>query len=468
MAKVVANLSRVLDSVRLDPGGFADLRLTDSQSTSVLIRNGVLEQTGHTHTCGVAAKALVNGAWGFYSTSDSATESARFALELAIKMARAASRGMGEKAEVFREWSFMENVPLRVGINPREIPLEEKIKVADEFEKNIRKVDVRIASSTAAVGDGVRRDTISNTLGTIVECESCFVRVSGSAVSKEGTLTQQVSESMASTDGWEAVERFDTTEKGVQVGTRARDLLSASPPPSGKMSVVMDPSLVGVYIHEAFGHAAEANAVKAGTSVLAGKLGQVVGSREVSVYDDPTIPGAAGSFTFDSEGTRMARRTIVENGVLVGYLHSLETASWLKSKPNGAARAMDFSSIPIIRMSNTFVGAGEMKLEELLELVKEGVYLTKSYGGYVDTVRSQFLFSAQGGNAIRDGKLAESIQNVSMSGMTLEVLEKTVGVGEGMELAFPGTCGKGGQWVPVNGGGPNLAVRDIVVGGRGG
>jgi len=465
---MAVNLSGVLGSVKLDPGDFADLRMTDSQSTSVLIRNGVLEQTGHTHTYGIAARALVDGAWGFYSTSNSTTESARSALELAIKMARAASRGMGERADVFRDWSFRESVPLRVGIDPREVPLEEKLKVAADFEKNIRKVDIRIASSSAAVGDGVRRDVICNTLGSIVECESCFVRVSGSAVSKEGALTQQASESMASTDGWEAVEKFDTTEKGVQVGTRARGLLSASPPPSGKMSVVMDPSLVGVYIHEAFGHAAEADAIKAGTSVLAGKLGKVVGSREVSVYDDPTIPGAAGSFPFDSEGTRTARRTIVENGVLVGYLHSLETASWLGSMPNGAARAMDFSSIPIIRMSNTFVDAGDMKLEELLELVREGIYLTKSYGGYVDTVRGQFLFSAQGGNAIRGGKLAEGIQNVSMSGMTLEVLEKTMGVGERIDLAFPGTCGKGGQWVPVNGGGPNLAVRDVVIGGRGG
>lgn len=461
-------LGRILESFSLDSEGFADLRIADSQSTSVLIRNGAIEQTGHTHTHGVAARALVSGAWGFYSTSNSTTESAKYALESAIKMAKAASLRIGEKAEVFREWSFREKVPLRVDIDPREVPLEEKINVATDFEEHIHKVDERIVSSTAVVGDGVRRDAVANALGSRVEYEVCFVRVYGSAVSREGALTQQVSDGMAATRGWEAIEEFDTTEKGVQIGSRARDLLSASPPPSGNMSVVMDPSLVGVYIHEAFGHAAEADAVKAGTSVLADKLGKVVGSREVSVYDDPMIPGAAGSFPFDSEGTRTVRRTIVENGVLMGYLHSLETASWLKSKPNGAARAMDFSSVPIIRMSNTFVDASDMKLEELLELVKEGVYLTKSYGGYVDTVRGQFLFSAQGGNVIRDGKLAERIQNVSMSGMTLEVLEKTMGVGERMELAFPGTCGKGGQWVPVNGGGPNLAVRDIVVGGRGG
>jgi len=464
---VADDLSLVLNSVKLDPDGFADLRLTDTQATSVLIRNGTMEQTSHTHTYGIAARALLSGAWGFYSTSSSTIESAKSALELAIKMGRAASQRVGERAHVFREWSFRETLPLTVSIDPREVSLEEKIKVAADFEKNIRKVDERIVSSSAVVADSVRRDVILNSLGTRVESENCYTRVFGSAVSKEGILTQNVSDGIASTEGWEAVERFNTTEKGVQLGERARNLLTASSPPSGKMPVVMDPSLVGVYIHEAFGHAAEADAVKAGTSVLAGKLDKTVGSENVSVYDDPTITGAAGSLQFDSEGTRTERRLIVENGILKGYLHSLETAAWMGVKPNGASRAMDFSSMPIVRMSNTYVEAGDMKLEELLELVKEGVYLAKSYGGYVDTARGQFLFSAQGGNIIRNGELADGIQNVSMSGMTLEVLEKTIGVGEEMELAFPGTCGKGGQWVPVNSGGPNLAVRDIVIGGRG-
>ncbi|MGQ9515114.1 MAG: TldD/PmbA family protein [Thermoproteota archaeon] len=463
---MIDELRKALESLDFDKG-FADLRLTEVQSTSVLVRNGVIEQTTHTHTRGIAARVLMDGAWGFYSTSDVTKESAKSALLFAKKMADVASHNVREKADVFRERTFIEKVPIKVKVDPRNVPVEEKIKVASDFERNIRTVDERIASSSTSVYDGAKVEIVLNTLGSEVRSESCFTAIFGSATSREGALTQNVRDGVASTEGWETIENFDTTEKGVQLGMRARDLLSASPPPSGKMSIVMDPSLVGVYIHEAFGHAAEADAIKAEMSVLAGKLGKKVGSETISVYDDPTIPGAAGSFVFDSEGTRATRRKIVENGILTEYLHSLETAAWLKTEPNGAARAMDFSSPPIVRMSNTFVAAGDMELEELFELVKNGVYLIKSYGGYVDPARGQFLFSAQGGYFIKDGELGESIQNVSMSGMTLEVLEKTIGVGKKMELAFPGACGKGGQSVSVDGGGPNLAVKDIVVGGRG-
>jgi TldD protein len=117
-------------------------------------------------------------------------------------------------------------------------------------------------------------------------------------------------------------------------------------------------------------------------------------------------------------------------------------------------------------MGNTIVLGGDMSLEELAEAVKDGIYLAKSYGGYVDTSRGQFYFSAQEGYLIRQGRIGPRVQNVSMSGLTLEVLENTVGAGRDVEVAFPGTCGKQGQWIPVAGGGPHLAVRGVVVGGR--
>jgi TldD protein len=127
---------------------------------------------------------------------------------------------------------------------------------------------------------------------------------------------------------------------------------------------------------------------------------------------------------------------------------------------------MDFSSKPIVRMSNTFIENGEYNLEELAEMIKNGIYLAKSYGGYVDPARGQFYFAAQEGYLVENGKIGKKVQNVSMSGLTLDVLENVLGVGNDLKLAFPGTCGKDGQWIPVSGGGPHLAVKDVVVGGR--
>jgi len=242
-------------------------------------------------------------------------------------------------------------------------------------------------------------------------------------------------------------------------------LLNAEKPPSGKMDIVMDPSLVGVYVHESFGHAEEADSILAKDSILEGKMGKKLGSELINIYDDPTLPGLRGSYYYDSEGTKSVNRQLVKEGVQVGYLHSLETAAKMNAIPNGAGRAMNFNHRPVVRMGNTYIDAGDHSFEELLETIKNGVYLENSYGGYVDTAKGEFYFSAQGGHKIENGELGAAIQNVSMSGLCLEVLERTVAVGKDLEFAFPGSCGKASQWVPVHAGGPPVAVKQIVVGG---
>ncbi|MCK5047125.1 MAG: TldD/PmbA family protein, partial [Candidatus Heimdallarchaeota archaeon] len=221
-----------------------------------------------------------------------------------------------------------------------------------------------------------------------------------------------------------------------------------------------------VYVHESFGHAEEADAILAKDSILEGKMGKNIGCELINIYDDPTLPGLRGSYLYDSEGTKAIKRDLVKEGVQIGYLHSLETAAKMGAKPNGAARAMNFNYRPIVRMGNTYIDAGDSSFEELFESIKNGVYLEKSYGGYVDTAKGEFYFSAQGGHIIRNGELAEAIQNVSMSGLCLEVLQRTVAVGKDLRFDFPGSCGKQSQWVPVHAGGPPIAVKEIVVGGQ--
>jgi len=262
------------------------------------------------------------------------------------------------------------------------------------------------------------------------------------------------------------VEEVNPVEMGAKVGSRAAALLSALSPPSGRMNLIMDPALVGVFIHEAFGHAAEADGVLGNMSVLAGKIGKQVGVPSITVIDDPTMEGLRGSFPYDSEGTKSRRRTIVKEGILKEYYHSLETAAKMGAEPNGAGRAMDFNFKPIPRMGNTYIEARDMSFEELCQEVKEGVYLVKSYGGYVNPAVGQFYFTAQEGYLIKDGQVGPLTQNVSMSGLTLEVLSNIIGIGKDTKMAFPGTCGKAGQSAPVSGGGPHLAVANVVVGGR--
>jgi TldD protein len=155
---------------------------------------------------------------------------------------------------------------------------------------------------------------------------------------------------------------------------------------------------------------------------------------------------------------------IVDKGVLKGYIHSLETAAKMGVEPNGGGRAENFNFKPIPRMGVTYVDKGDMSFDELCQEIKEGIYLSRSYGGYVNPAVGQFFFTAQEGRIISKGELGPLVQNVSMSGLTLEVLSNVLGVGKDLEMAFPGTCGKG-QAAPVTGGGPPLAVKNVVVGG---
>jgi TldD protein len=462
----LSEIKTLVGSLKLEKEDFADFRITEVESTSLVVRKGNVEQVMHDISIGGAARVLVNGSWGFYYTTDLSSEGIRLALEKAYKAAKALSENVIEKSKVKIERTYEDEVKLNVKIDPRSISLEEKVKVVLEFDKNIWKGNEGIATTSVALSDSVKKEYIVNSYGTEVKYEVCSTRISGSAVAKEGDLIQNVSTSVGESRGWETIKEFDYVKEGQELGKRGVELLKALPPPSGKMNVIMDQSLVGVFIHEAFGHASEADAVKANRSILSGLIGKKVGDEAISVTDDPTIPGMRGSYPYDSEGTKAEKREIVRNGTLVGYLHSLETAAYLNAKPNGAARAMNFSSKPIVRMSNTFIENGEYSLEELAEMIKNGIYLAKSYGGYVDPARGQFYFTAQEGYLVENGKIGRKVQNVSMSGLTLDVLKNVMGVGNDLKLAFPGTCGKDGQWVPVSGGGPHIAVKEIVVGGR--
>ena len=465
MEELMDRARRVIEHFAIEKKDFLDVRFFLGEATTINIRNGTAEHISSESNIGAALRALIGGAWGFSTTKSFEEKDLLAAMETAVSAARAMKKYIGESGTVPDKYVYKGVAPLKVRTDPREIALEDKIKVAVELEKNIRK-DERIKVSQASLTDIVQREVIVNSLGTEVDVSNCYVRVGGNAVAREGTLIQNASDSVGTSRGWETVEEVDPAELGTRVGDRAVALLSALSPPSGRMNLIMDPTLVGVFIHEAFGHAAEADGVLGNMSVLRGKIGKQVGVLGVTVIDDPTMEGLRGSFPYDSEGTKTRRRVIVKDGILREYYQSLETAAKMGAEPNGAGRAMDFNFKPIPRMGNTFIEGRDMSFEELCQEVKEGVYLVKSYGGYVNPAIGQFYFTAQEGYLIKDGEVGPLTQNVSMSGLTLEVLSNIIGIGKEVKMAFPGTCGKAGQSAPVSGGGPHLAVANVVVGGR--
>ncbi|RLI34343.1 TldD/PmbA family protein, partial [Candidatus Bathyarchaeota archaeon] len=267
-------------------------------------------------------------------------------------------------------------------------------------------------------------------------------------------------------EGYELIKGLKPEDISVKAAEKAVSLLSAKAAPAGKFTAILDPAVVGLLAHEAFGHNSEADHVISGESIIAGMVGKRVASPLVTLLDDPTVKGAYGSYRYDSEGTPGVRKVLIEDGILKGYLHSLETAAMMGVEPNGSARAIEHLHQPLVRMSNTYIKPGDWTLDEMLEDTREGVYLKGGYWGYVFTERGQFACNVEEGYTIRNGELFEHIRNVSFGGLTLETLKNIDAVSRDFELKLPGMCGKGGQAMYVDGGGPHVRVKEVILGGQ--
>ena len=344
---------------------------------------------------------------------------------------------------------------LKPKVDARNISIEEKVELLRDIEKELK--DKHIVSTKVVYIETFKKFHYKDSSGVEVYYEVPRIGVIIQAVAKDKTL-QFYSERLLKPAGYE-VFNDNVFEIARKVREVLKDLVKAKSPPSGKMNVVMDSTLGGVFIHEAFGHAVEADHVLQGASVVSDKLGKKVADESVNVYDDPTLK-EFGFFPFDDEGVKAERKTIIENGILKSFLHSRETAMKLGGKPgNSRAQGLNF---PIVRMSNTFIDKGDYSFDELLEEAKNGVYLIGSRGGETNPATGYFQFNAQYGYIIKDGELAEMIRDVSLSGNTLEILKD---IKLGKDLSFdPGFCGKDGQLVPVSDGSPPSLIKALVGG----
>ncbi len=444
-------------SYGLDLGAdFVEVREEVKSDTGIKLVDGVVRENSTGTFYNVGVRVLYRGGWGL-ATVGSLSE-VKEAVDRAFKLAKVSSRG-NEPIEV--DWpTFTGRERVKAEIPPWEISNEEKLKLAREQEEQAKLDKVR--NINIVYRDARVRRRVINSLGTNVEQELPYVIMYAYVFSYEDGVTESAFESKGGTKGLELFKDLDIGEKAAR---RAIESLKAKPAPAGAFTAILGPKLAGVFIHEAFGHAAEADSVLEGMSVLEGKLGEKVGIEEVSVIDDPTIPGLFGSYFFDDEGSRARRKHIVKDGILMGYMHSLETSSKLKAEPTGNARAMDSLNPPIVRMSNTFIDKGTWKFEEMLSEIKEGIYAFGSLYGYVLPEKGQFMFKAEGGWWIERGELKHRLREVAIAGLTLEVLHNIDAVGDDVAMD-PGFCGKEGQYVPVTTGAPHIRVKNLVFGGR--
>jgi TldD protein len=440
---------------------YAEARAQKLYKTALTLKETRVEAAKQGIENGVAIRVLVNGAWGFASVGSLDSAILEAAVSDACRMAKLASARLKTPIALAEAKVVTDRIVSKPKKNPADIPMEDKIKTALSINKASLGFDKRIKSCTVDYFDLTGTSFFVNSDGTSIEQDKLYVwgRITASAIN-EGVFTFS-REEIGSTAGYELFDTQTPQVLGEKVAKRAIEQLSAKSPKGGKFPVVLGPNVVGVFVHEAFGHLAEADLALSG-GVLASNMGKKIGSDLVTFYDDGTLEGAFGAFKYDDEGVPSHKTLLIKDGVVSGLMHNRETAKKFNAQPTGNARAEDFRVEPIIRMRCTYMAPKDQTFEELLEKVKFGYYF-KSFRGGQANLDGTFQVGIQEGYEIVKGELGAPIRDASISGNTLETLHKVDAVGKDFMLD-PGRCGKG-QTAFICDGGPHIRVNEVVVGG---
>ncbi|MEN6592171.1 MAG: TldD/PmbA family protein [Methanobacterium sp.] len=446
MGKIIVLLEEKAD--------YVDLRISESLNNVIVMKDGKVQEITSGNNWGGCVRVLKNGAWGVsFTTNPGKMEDAG---KSALKLANALDNNV-KLADIE---PTHDNVKSKAKLKLQDVSLDEKKEAMSAAEKaaNLE----AIVSTTINYVDGEGTTIFANSEGTDLQIEESRVALFMNAVAASDGIIQFGHKSTGGAAGFEVIQKEDLEKFGRVTAEKAIRLLKAELPPSGKFPVVMDPELTGVFIHEALGHASEADLILQNDSILKGKMGTQIGSSLITIVDDATMD-AFGYYPYDSEGVKTRKNILVKDGVLRSLLSSRETASQLDITPSGNARSV-VGDQPIVRMSNTYLKPGELKFEELIEDMDNGIYLKGSRGGQVDTGKGVFQFNAAESFLIKNGEVTNPLRDVSLSGNILEMLLKVDGVGSDFKMGV-GFCGKSGQTVPVGDGGPHVRVKEATVGG---
>ncbi len=452
---VAQELAEVIKRYEAD---YIEAHLEESQTSHITYRGRELESTGRATAAGGNVRALVRGGWGFVSFNNLNELPGR--VELAVKQAQFAGKEASKLATIE---PVVDVVPAEPDRNPVTIPLAEKKQVLDEYNDIIWHTP-EIQTSIIGYADGRKKTIFLSSSGSYIEQERADITLRLAAIAARDGEVQQVGLSAGSRGDFGLIQGLHQPVE--QMSRHSVELLSAPQVKGGEYTVVLDPVLAGVFVHEAFGHLSESDFVYENDRVREiMTLGKQFGSEQLNIVDTATIPGLRGSYKYDDEGTPATRTYLIREGKLVGRLHSRETAAKMKEKPTGNARAINYRYPPIVRMTNTYIEPGSVSFEDMIGDIKEGIYAKNWYGG--TTSMEMFTFSAGETYMIRNGKLAEALRPVVLTGNVFTTLKNIVAIGNDLEMNQGGGCGKGEQVpLPVSNGSPHIRIRRCLVGGK--
>jgi len=444
-------------------GDYADLYFEYLLTSSISIDESMVKSAAQGVSMGVGVRVISGERTGYAYSDDLSPEKIKKAAHVAAHIAAGPS-----KVEKFglNEGSRHNLYPVLVA--PTETAFTERVDLVKRADRAARAYDSRIFQVQAAYADNLRYVMVATSDGVLTIDRQPLARLSVSALARHNGGSPQ----RGHAGGGGRVElSFFLNEKtpehfAKEAAREAVTMLDAVDAPAGEMTVVLGPGWPGILLHEAVGHGLEADFNRKGVSAFSGRVGQKVASELCTVIDDGTINSRRGSLNVDDEGHTTQRNVLIENGVLKGYLQDKLSSTLLGSNSTGSGRRESYAHIPMPRMTNTFMLAGESDPTDIIRSVPKGLYCVNFGGGQVDITSGNFVFSASESYLIEDGKLTRPVRNATLIGNGPEALKYVSMVGNDLKMDEGiGVCGKEGQSVPVGVGIPTLKIDRMTVGG---
>jgi TldD protein len=451
---------RVLSTALRTGGDFAEVFVEDRRSSSARLDDGRIEDLTSGLDRGAGIRVVRGETTGFAHTADLTDAGLTAAAEAAAAAAKGGSGGVREIALTRRDAPR----PHEVQILPEDVPKARKVELLQRADAAARAEGSAIRQVSATYADSHRRILVANSDGLLASDDSVRTRVGVNAVAVGDTGMQTGYQAPGRSVGFELFDEIDIEDVARTASRRALDMLKARPAPSGRIPVVLRKGAGGVLFHEACGHGLEADLVGKDASVFRGRVGEQVASPLVTLVDDGTYAREWGTFAIDDEGHPAQNNTLIENGVLTDYMWDFLRARKEGRPSSGNGRRMSYQHLPMVRMTNTYVLAGEDDPDEIIRQTERGVYCVQLGGGQVNTATGDFVFGITEAYLIENGEITDPIRAANLIGNGPEVLQAIDAVGNDFET-WTGMCGKDGQSVPVSSGQPTVRVRGMTIGG---
>ena len=461
----VADLTRVFGTIMAHDVDYADLYFQYSRSEAWSLEEGIVKSGSFNIDEGVGVRALSGEKTAFAYSDDISA----LALGDAAKAVRAiAAAGQQRKAKAGPALKKAAAHTLYVPLDPlASLEATAKVKLLERLESYARAEDSRVTQVMAHIAGEYEVVLVAGSDGRLAADIRPMVRISITVIVEgEGGKREQGSAGGGGRTDYSYFSNAVLRTYAHEAVHQAVTNLDAQPAPAGTMTVVLGSGWPGILLHEAVGHGLEGDFNRKGSSTFAGRVGSRVAAKGVTVVDDGTIPDRRGSLNIDDEGNPTQRTVLIEDGILKCYMQDALNARLMGVRPTGNGRRESFAHLPLPRMTNTTMLAGDKSVDEIIRSVKKGIYAVNFGGGQVDITNGKFVFSMSEAYLIEDGKVTHPVKGATLIGSGPEAMNQVSMIGNDMRLdPGVGTCGKDGQSVPVGVGQPTLRIDGLTVGG---